>query len=65
MKMKKFCAKCGKSFITEKNETYCSACRFENNFNKNEILKQREVMNFIRDKQIQREGQSVSAKEIM
>lgn len=28
MRFKKFCAKCGKSFITDKNETYCTACKF-------------------------------------
>lgn len=65
MRLKKFCAKCGKSFITEKNEIYCTSCRFDSALHKNEISKQREVMNFIRDKQIQREGKAVSAQEIM
>lgn len=65
MRLKKFCAKCGKSFITEKNEIYCTACRFESTLHKNEIAKQQEVMNFVRDRRMSREGGNVSAQEIM
>ena len=69
MRFKKFCSKCGKSFITEKNETYCTACKFamssQKKNNPAEISKQQAVLNYIRDRQMSSESRSVSAQEVM
>ncbi|MBQ9441648.1 MAG: response regulator [Selenomonadaceae bacterium] len=69
MKFKKFCAKCGKSFIGDKNEKYCTACKFEMTLQKKnnsaEISKQQEVLNYVRDRQMSNESRSVSAQEVM
>ena len=67
MKVKKFCAKCGKSFKGNPQENYCPACHLEMSlYKKNHaevIKKQNEVMNYIRDNQFRDGG--VSGQDVI
>lgn len=69
MRVKKNCSRCGKNFMGFPQENVCPTCRLESAlYKKNnaaEIAKQREVMDYIRDNQMKRDGQSVSTYEVM
>ena len=67
MKVKKFCAKCGKSFMGKSHDTLCPACHLESALykkNNSELIKkQNEVMTYIRDNQFKDGG--VTGYEVM
>lgn len=69
MKVKKNCVRCGKTFMGFPQESICTTCNLQaaiyKKNNSATIAKQREVMNYIRDIQMKREGQGVSTYEIM
>lgn len=67
MRIKKNCAKCGKSFKGTPQENYCPACHLEMSlYKKNHaevIKKQNEVMTYIRDNQFK--GNGITGQDVM